>query len=564
MEPFYDPVKLPSSDTYGATVSVDVEESQFNYGEPPSAGWDYAFAFCAPKSTTEHVTPKQRLVDTARIALLNDLKHASFCYSQLWVPSIGCILVRIGLPEDALMKKAESSGLALRTRPEYSGGYLAFSRSRAYIFENYNRKIRHLPYFTPAERLLLTQVTLRSREDWGADINASDMFRDQILIDAFPLHSYKELRVLIRAAVKDSWWNPFRGLPLYALYEYLGARVTLYFAWILFYTRMLSGFTVLSVLVFIVLTFVPSEHVHAWVRLAFGVAVSFWSTYWSCYWQRRNAVLNVRWGLTETSGERENSIRDDFHGVETQGFYSEGGFVHLSDLANSSYDGDDSNHSSHSNDSNHNSDANVNTQQIEQPVLQATESTTIVDRDDHFTDEIINENIENNSVVIRLQSERVTLATLLRNEVPDDHPVVVIGGGSDEDFSVEAPVTGRTFDGLPVYPYCSRKLVRRRTRVAAAITVLFAIVIGVLSFCILYYRTALNHLAGVETQSGVVSGVATAILIIVADNSWRLVSAELTRWENHHTNQRYENSLILKRFAFQFVSSKYSRFILFP
>lgn len=548
MTSLYNPTEVPPSNTYGATRSIDVEEVQLNYGEPPSAGWECVLVFRAPGSTTENISATQRLIDAARIAVLNDVKAASFSYTQLWVPSTRVILVRLALSEDDMMEKAELAGIKLLTRPEYSGGYLPFTRANAYIFENHKRREQQLPYFTPAERLYITQITLRSREDWGADINFSELFRDGLLHDVFSLHSRQERKALIRASVYDSWWNPFRGLPLYALNEYFGSRVTLYLSWVLFFTRMLSGFAILSIPAFLVITFVSWPLLRAGVRVLFGIAISFWSSYWIRYWLRRNAVLNVRWGLTDASDDHENVLRDDFHGVETPGFYSRGGFVHLSDLAD-----DDEISRGRSNLTGASSSG-----QYHQHPLYRSESTT-PNPDDHAIDDPDEETVDTNHEINYLQSERLTLAALVRNEQPEIEQVILIGNPNDSDFSLAAPFTGRTFDDLPMNPYCSRKLVRFRMRLSALTTFLFATIVGLLSLGILYFRSELNALVGVDSGSGVVSGIATAALIIVADNLWRFVSSQLTRWENHHTSQGFEDSLISKRFAFQFVSSKFEQ-----
>ena len=61
---------------------------------------------------------------------------------------------------------------------------------------------------------------------------------------------------------------------------------------------------------------------------------------------------------------------------------------------------------------------------------------------------------------------------------------------------------------------------------------------------------------GVDRDSGVITGILTACVIVIADGIWKSMSSDLTNWENHHTSKAFEDSLIIKRFTFQFVSSK--------
>lgn len=505
---------MEDSANYGTVEQWTPGEAPLANGESPEAGWDYVFVFAAPKTLSAPLR-KQKKADAARLALLNDLTEAGFSYSQLWVPSSGSIIVRVALPEQVMMEKAELCGLSLRVRGDYGGGFLNFTQERARFFGNEERRLRQLPYFTPAERLLITQITIRSREVWGAAVNVNQLYVDGVLQQAFALHSRKEHDALVRASIRGKWWKPLHGLPLFALYEYLGPRIVLYFAWLLFYTRMLTGFAFFAIPVTILLYFSHSDvALRGWTQLCFGVATAFWSMYWIQKWQRRNAILNVIWGLSNDEDDYANTLRDDFDGIQCEGFYSRGGFVNLADLAESPIRSTIS-RSGHSDDS---SFLN-NMQQLDAVTSDALH---------HYNDYEADDGNFDPDVSVQLLPQRATLINLVRNERPSQEQVVFVGGGRDDDLQLHAPVARVKFNDLPIQRFCSRKLVRKRVAITSFITALFSLVVGGLSFCILFFRQELNTYIGLDRDSTLSTGILTAVLIIVSDNSWRFVSTSLT------------------------------------
>lgn len=109
-----------------------------------------------------------------------------------------------------MMEKAEFSGLKIRTCLEYSGDYGTFNfHAHASIhtsFDNYNRPLNGRPFFTLAERLMLTQLAISSNEEWGVDVAISSLFCDGLLKQAFGLHSRRERNALLRAC-SHGWWK---------------------------------------------------------------------------------------------------------------------------------------------------------------------------------------------------------------------------------------------------------------------------------------------------------------------------------------------------------------------
>lgn len=549
---FYDPTKVSPPDVYGATTVVPENqcEAPLEYGSRPPAGWDYVLAFHAPASTNAPISANQRRIDAARISVLHDLQQAFFHYSQLWVPSSRLILVRIAMPESVMMEKANFSGLKFRTRPEYSGGYIDFLPQRFFIFENFNRRLNGLPYFTPAERLMLTQLTLASNDTWGADVSISALIRDGLLKHAFGLHVRRERNMLVRACMIGWWSNPLRAPPLYALQEYLGTQVALYLAWILFFTRMQVGFALFSIVIYVILTWGPGGDVEAWTYLVYGMGIVFWGTYWVRNWQRRNAVINVQWGQSEGEEDRENMIRDNFVGTETEGFYSLGGFVHLSDLAEQT---ELTTTASLTN-------AAHSAQEEEHEI----DDTVVVDDDGagggiaSNSDMTSRRNVTTDPAGSPVHTSARTTLTALMSGHGSTQQVITIGDDSDRgdvDFTLEAAVVGRTFPDLPRFPYSSISTKRMRMRVSGAITLAFSGLVAFLSFAILLFRKEINVFVNMDPDSGVFTGIITALIIMVSDGTWKSVSVDLTNWENHHTSKAWEDSIIMKRFAFQFVSN---------
>lgn len=122
-------------------------------------------------------------------------------------------------------------------------------------------------------------------------------------------------------------------------------------------------------------------------------------------------------------------------------------------------------------------------------------------------------------------------------------------------------VEGAQKDGvsLPQNVYGNAQRGRNMLLQSAAITLLFVVVVSGVTFLLLWYRNNIVQYVterwGNETVGKAAPGVLNGILITIFDAGWKVVALWLTRRENHRTNERFENSLIYKRFAFQFASN---------
>ncbi len=200
-------------------------------------------------------------------------------------------------------------------------------------------------------------------------------------------------------------------------------------------------------------------------------------------------MLNLQWGMFGTEIESEFEVRPQFDGVPRIGFYSNGGFVDLRDLANG---------------------------------------------DAKPTNGSMNNIVFPKLIQLVYETYR-----------------------NDEDFRVETVATGNTFSELPSYPYFSKKIHRRRIMVSWTITIFFAAVLISFTFLPTFYNRQISRFFQNYPWGTSVPGILTGALIFAGENTWMMVYPILAKWENHRTNQSYIDSLIIKRFSFEFVVSTF-------
>lgn len=242
------------------------------------------------------------------------------------------------------------------------------------------------------------------------------------------------------------------------------ARVSFYFVFVSFYARRLLAIALLSIPVYIIYKTVDNLLVVTITRWVFSIALVLWTTFFLENWKRRNASVNIEWGLNDFHEDTADDIRVQFVGETRYGFYCRGGFVPLEDL-------------------------------VEEREQQGEEGGML-----------------------------------------------------------------RTHNGEPLHvprnPWRDPREARNAQLTSFGVTAFFVVLVGSLTFLLLWFR---NDIVGAFEErtsfASAVPGVLNAILITVFDSVWRVVSLWLTRRENHRTNQKFENSLIYKRFAFQFVSN---------
>ncbi len=499
------------------------------YGRKPDWGWDYAFLFAvdealeqqyasSPRARTPSAdvavpvgegdthlvgcdVPDEAAVpdsSASRIRILSRLRCAGFVFSQLYSRSEKVILVRFSLPPHTMKRKAELLGMEFQLKEKFGGGYLAFADERSSCYINDDLEASTGAYFCPSDRTLIILRTLQSKEDWGCDLNIEKMVFKKELQQAFAIHSPPDQDALVHSAVWARLWDPTWTPPFRAMKDYLGARVALYFAYVSFYARKLLSIALLSIPVFIALRYIPSVRVKDILKWFFSVALVLWTTYFLESWKRRNAALVLDWGLNDYHTDAADETRPQFKGELRYGFYCAGGFIPLADIVEF------------------------------EAAAQVHRSTS----------------------------------------------------GNGDTCSRDGAV-GVT--NLPCNPFEDVRTSRRRRTQSAFITLVFIGIVAGLTFLLLHFRNRIVCIGMgfddlqckcyysttcVPNETLLPSNVATAlpgilngVLITVFDSIWRWVSLALTKRENHRTDQMFEDSLVYKRFAFQFISNCKSAYL---
>lgn len=306
-----------------------------------------------------------------------------------------------------------------------------------------------------------------------------------------------------------------------------------YFVFTSFYGRRLLAIALLSIPVYITINVLKpgagttkAKLILLWI---FGVCLMIWCTYFLESWKRRSATICQRWGLSDYKADTIEQARAQFDGEMRLGFYCRGGFVPLEEscYADSAF-----------------------SKGTKPPKKQEAPGQCVADA------HIIN------------MGESVTSPITPHEETCTD--------GEQNEEDVITPEKKQTRIIPNAYTYCdSRKedlpqspwkdtgSLRNARFQSWCVTVLFAMLMGGLTFLLLWYRLKIRKWAvGVigESAGNLLPGILNSVLITIFEPIWKQISLQLTRHENRRTNQHYLDSLIYKRFALQFLSNYISLF----
>ncbi len=484
-----------------------------SHGEKPVTGWECTLVFRAPDldefpsdgkiSTSELSSDVQaaNIAGLGRQNILESLRNTGFSYSQLWVPAAHVVLVRVALNYEKLHELAEKMSYELKLRRRFGGGYLEYNRQKKKYFVNNRLEW----FFTPAQRLRINLEALENKSEWGAGINVESLIHRGILTDFFPLHDREVRDQILEDAVYKRWWDPFFRPNFNHIRDYLGTRCTLYFAFLNFYTRMLIGVSVISIPAYAVVRYDSNQSQLFVMRFLYSCVIIFWAAYFIKRWKRRNAVLNVKWGNFDYHEDLFYEVRPEFIGSLKEGFYSRGGFVDLSDIETNG--------------------------QVKISNLRPYSENMFSDEEE--SDEEILEDTNANYGIAQSLVERLK---------------------EDEEFDDEC--SGTVFGDLPVFPRKDPKKHRQRMITTYAVTALFTMIMVALTFLLIFFKAEITHYFSDYSWGPAVPGVLMGVLIFCGENGWKFVYPILASWENHRTKQSYVDSLIMKRFSFEFVASK--------
>lgn len=211
----------------------------------------------------------------------------------------------------------------------------------------------------------------------------------------------------------------------------------------------------------------------------------------------------MKWGNLDHQEDTFYQVRPQFEGRRQKGFYSKGGFVDLSDLDASS--------------------------------ISAIANAFSFDSNSSDSED------EDHS---RIPTTLASLVSRLREDI---------------DFELDDNYTGTVLSDLPTFPCNDRDTHRNKMFITWSITFLFTLLMMSLTFFLMFYKAEMiRYLAGYSWGSSL-PGVLLGVLIFCSENLWKFIYPLLARWENHRTTQEYMDSLIMKRFAFEFVASTLSK-----
>jgi hypothetical protein len=157
------------------------------------------------------------------------------------------------------------------------------------FFRHYRNRANELSPFRQVDRIrLVWQIMARH-------LNMATLKHKGFVADCFPLHSKTELDAFRVQWALNTSLHPFWGgkkQPLLAVRNYFGEKLALYFAWLEHYTESLIFPAVLG----LAMQWVPSN---ATALIIFGCLVSVWASLMTEKWKRKNAELNMQWGMTD-------------------------------------------------------------------------------------------------------------------------------------------------------------------------------------------------------------------------------------------------------------------------
>jgi hypothetical protein len=236
--------------------------------------------------------------------------------------------ILIAAPQERLEIQAETINLPMKLKEEYGGGFHAFSVENKTMFLAEDESEG---FFRSMQRIYLIETILQGDPVYGgAGLKFYKMIHDGVITRWFPLPNEEKRKELV-----EIWANPkkvFKRQPLQLVRNYLGEEITLYFAWLGFYTQWLwyasiAGF--ITTPFWLVDRLTHAYPFASWATTIYAIYLSLWATFFLEYWKRYNNSLNYQWGMLDYK-ELETE-RADFKGETALGVYYQGTWVPLED-----------------------------------------------------------------------------------------------------------------------------------------------------------------------------------------------------------------------------------------
>uniref|UniRef100_A0A3Q2YYN9 Anoctamin n=1 Tax=Hippocampus comes TaxID=109280 RepID=A0A3Q2YYN9_HIPCM len=217
-----------------------------------------------------------------------------------------------------LLRGAEQMSMHKAVKPQFGGGMRRFSCEEDNIYENIESE---LCFFTSQERQSIIKYWLDNlRAKQGEVLHNIHFLEGQPIIpelvargvihQMFPLHEQRILNQLM-----TSWVQAVcERQPLDDICDYFGVKISMYFAWLGFYTNSMLYPAVIGFLLWILAEAdQTSQDICCVVFALFNVV---WATLFLERWKRREAELAYRWGTLDTPAESLEEPRPQFRGVK--------------------------------------------------------------------------------------------------------------------------------------------------------------------------------------------------------------------------------------------------------
>jgi hypothetical protein len=320
--------------------SIDLIERSKD-GTEPSAKWDFVMMFGDAKPPVDKEgnqfpedhskTKKFREVEKERKKVIKALQKptAGLTIARKRSSDGQSMFVLITASVERLQEQAELVCLLMKLKEENGGGYSPFTVKHKHLFE-----VSDEGFFRKLQRIqLIEQILEADVERGGCGLKMDKLNKGGVITRLFPLHVHKKRKELVREWAKPGNWK--KAQPLNNIRNYFGEEITLYFAWLGFYTQWLWYATIAGTVCsffWIVNYFDESIRWTLWAVTVYSVFLALWATMFLEYWKRRNNELVFEWGVEEyESVERE---RIEYYGDAKTGVYSEGVWIELDSTKN--------------------------------------------------------------------------------------------------------------------------------------------------------------------------------------------------------------------------------------
>ncbi|KAL0966671.1 hypothetical protein UPYG_G00298140 [Umbra pygmaea] len=213
-----------------------------------------------------------------------------------------------------LLRGADLMGMHKAVKAEYGGGTRRFSCEEDNIYENIESE---LCFFTSQERQSIIRYWLDNLRAKQGEVLHNIHFLDGqpiipelvargVISQVFPLHEHRILTQLM-----TSWVQAVcEKQPLDDICDYFGVKISMYFAWLGFYTNSMLYPAVIGFLLWILAEAdQTSQDICCVVFALFNVV---WATLFLERWKRREAELAYRWGTLDTPAESLEEPRPQF------------------------------------------------------------------------------------------------------------------------------------------------------------------------------------------------------------------------------------------------------------